>query len=252
MTGAACVSKERVPASLRIRPKSPRNHVQFIPSRFGARCGRAGRRSHVSYDGRSVRFQRARARFPAHPLERSACKSGSDFSFFPKAPEIRATIRRQRPAEFPFRLLKLPGSRKRENRLPATVQAIVPGAWEPLNQSAAALSGSFAPTYRFENLEIRKGFLRFPNLNLEQNPSLTTLAIESKLPLAKQLARGGARPPRPSGKTAARGVCRNMALQILRAVVYLSLMTVCGTGLSPCRTNAKGTQNARENFLLHF
>ena len=70
--------------------------------------------------------------------------------------------------------------------------------------------------------------------------------------LAKQLARGGARPPRSSGKTAARGACRNMALQILRAVVYLSLMTVCGTGLSPCRTNAKGTQNARENFLLHF
>lgn len=53
-------------------------------------------------------------------------------------------------------------------------------------------------------------------------------------------------------KTAARGACRNMALQILRAVVYLNLMTVCGTGLSPCRTNAKGTQNARENFLLHF
>ena len=53
---------------------------------------------------------------------------------------------------------------------------------EPLNQSAAALGGSFAPTYWFENLEIRKGFLRFPNLNLEQNPSLTTLAIESELP----------------------------------------------------------------------
>ena len=48
---------------------------------------------------------------------------------------------------------------------------------EPLNQSATALSGSFVPAYRFENLEIRKGFLRFPNLNLEQNPSLTTLAI---------------------------------------------------------------------------
>ena len=48
---------------------------------------------------------------------------------------------------------------------------------EPLNKSSAALSGPFAPTYRFENLEIRKGFLRFPNLNLEQNPSLTTLAI---------------------------------------------------------------------------
>ena len=48
---------------------------------------------------------------------------------------------------------------------------------EPLNKSSAALSGPFSPTYRFENLEIRKGFLRFPNLNLEQNPSLTTLAI---------------------------------------------------------------------------
>ena len=52
----------------------------------------------------------------------------------------------------------------------------------PLNQSAAALSGSYAPTFRFENLEIRKGFLRFPNLNLEQNPLLTALAIESELP----------------------------------------------------------------------
>ena len=38
---------------------------------------------------------------------------------------------------------------------------------EPLNKSSAALSGSFAPTYRFENLEIHKVFLRFPNLNLE-------------------------------------------------------------------------------------
>ena len=48
---------------------------------------------------------------------------------------------------------------------------------EPLIKSAAALSGSFAPTYWFENLEIHKVFLRFPNLNLEQNPLLTTLAI---------------------------------------------------------------------------
>jgi hypothetical protein len=48
---------------------------------------------------------------------------------------------------------------------------------EPLNKSAAALSGSFAPTDRFENLEIRKGFLRFPNLTLEQKPPLTALAI---------------------------------------------------------------------------
>jgi hypothetical protein len=53
---------------------------------------------------------------------------------------------------------------------------------EALNQSAAALSGSFAPAYRFENLERHKVFLRFPNLNLEQNPSLTALAIESELP----------------------------------------------------------------------
>ena len=37
MTDAAYVSKERVPASLRIRPKSPRNYVQLIPSRLGAR-----------------------------------------------------------------------------------------------------------------------------------------------------------------------------------------------------------------------
>ena len=48
---------------------------------------------------------------------------------------------------------------------------------EPLKKSAAALSGSFAPTDRFENLEIHKGFLQFSNLDLEQNPSLTTLAI---------------------------------------------------------------------------
>ena len=43
-------------------------------------------------------------------------------------------------------------------------------AKEPLNQSAAALSGSFAPTCRFENLEIHKVFLQFPNLNLETKP----------------------------------------------------------------------------------
>ena len=48
---------------------------------------------------------------------------------------------------------------------------------EPLNKSSAALSGSFAPTDRFENFEIHKVFLQFPNLNLEQNPSLTALAI---------------------------------------------------------------------------
>ena len=53
---------------------------------------------------------------------------------------------------------------------------------KPLNQSAAAVSGSFVPADRFENLEKRKGFLRFSNLNLKQNPSLTALAIESELP----------------------------------------------------------------------
>ena len=80
------------------------------------------------------------------------------------------------------------------------------GPREPLNQSAAALSGSFAPTYRFENLEIlrsrwrlcrltdaacplrvHKVFLQFPNLNLEQNPSLTALAIESEVPQENKL-----------------------------------------------------------------
>jgi hypothetical protein len=56
----------------------------------------------------------------------------------------------------------------------AAVQARVPlpvsRTREPLNQSAAALSGFFAPTCRFENLEIRKGFLQFSNLNLNKIP----------------------------------------------------------------------------------
>ena len=47
---------------------------------------------------------------------------------------------------------------------------------EPLNKLAAALDGSFAATFRFENLEIHKVFLRFSNLNSEQNLSLTALA----------------------------------------------------------------------------
>ena len=47
---------------------------------------------------------------------------------------------------------------------------------EPLNKSAAADSGSFAPTFRFENLEIHKVFLRFSNLILQQNLSPTALA----------------------------------------------------------------------------
>ena len=36
-----------------------------------------------------------------------------------------------------------------------------------INRLRRALSGSFAPTDRFENLEIHRVFLRFPNLNLE-------------------------------------------------------------------------------------
>ena len=73
--------------------------------------------------------------------------------------------------------------------------------WEPLNKSSAALSGSFAPTYRFENLEIHKVFLRFPNLNLEQNPSLTTLAIESEVPLKNDAERHRAKNNRIKQKT---------------------------------------------------
>ena len=66
---------------------------------------------------------------------------------------------------------------------------------EPLNKSAAALSGSFAPTYRFENLEILRSRWRlcrltdaacplrvhkvhphFPNLALTKNLSPSVLA----------------------------------------------------------------------------
>ena len=56
-------------------------------------------------------------------------------------------------------------------------------ARKPLNQSAAAPVGLFAPAYR---LEIRKGFLRAPSLHLEQNPSLAALAIESENPKIKR------------------------------------------------------------------
>ena len=41
-----------------------------------------------------------------------------------------------------------------------------PNGWrtrEPLNKSAAALSGSFVPAYRFENLEINQKNIRNPN-----------------------------------------------------------------------------------------
>ena len=85
---------------------------------------------------------------------------------------------------------------------------------EPLNQSAAACSGSFAPTFRFENLEIRKGFLRFPNLDLEQNSSLTALVISSEVPqiTSDELRKARQRFPKPTHanrpKSPALSVCR--------------------------------------------
>ena len=72
---------------------------------------------------------------------------------------------------------------------------------EPLNQSAAALSGSFAPTDRFENLEIRKGFLRFPNLNLETKSladrSCDLIRASLKFQSVPQRHRHGASPEAP-------------------------------------------------------
>ena len=53
---------------------------------------------------------------------------------------------------------------------------------EPLKKSAAALSGSLSQLI----LKIHKIFLRVPTLNLEQNPSLTALAIESEVPEKRQ------------------------------------------------------------------
>ena len=100
---------------------------------------------------------------------------------------------------------------------------------EALKKSAAALSGSFVPAYRFENIEIHKGFLQVSNLNSEQNPSLTTLAISSELPrnLLKSLKAPTARQilhetaqhtgfliqyfNRKSVSDAARGICLRVA-----------------------------------------
>ena len=68
----------------------------------------------------------------------------------------------------PFRLDSKAGKMVSVHDIEAAYREVVGHSIrEPLNKSAAALSGPFAPTYRFENLEIRKGFLRFPNLNLE-------------------------------------------------------------------------------------
>ena len=84
---------------------------------------------------------------------------------------------------------------KRTITLPRSEAASRSIPMEPLNQSAAALSGSFAPTDRFENLEIlrsrwrlcrltdaacplrvHKVFLRFSNLGLAKNLSPNLLA----------------------------------------------------------------------------
>ena len=47
---------------------------------------------------------------------------------------------------------------------------------ETLIESSAAAAGSFAPTLQFCKLEIHKVFLRFQNLNLEQNLSPSAFA----------------------------------------------------------------------------
>ncbi|MBR2048550.1 MAG: hypothetical protein IJ960_08140, partial [Oscillospiraceae bacterium] len=55
----------------------------------------------------------------------------------------------------------------------------------PLNKSSAAADGSFDPTYPFENREIHKVFLRFPNFNLGQNLSPSALAGLIRASLSK-------------------------------------------------------------------
>ena len=84
-------------------------------------------------------------------------------------PVFLPTAAFQQAAVFAFRKIFISGARickapckKRQQEGIAAAKAK-----EPLNQSSAALSGSFAPTYWFENLEIHKAFLQFPNLNLE-------------------------------------------------------------------------------------
>ena len=62
------------------------------------------------------------------------------------------------------------------NRLTGIVEENRPFAMEPLNKSSAAADGSFDPTFQFENREIHKAFLRFPNFNLGQNLSPSALA----------------------------------------------------------------------------
>ena len=57
---------------------------------------------------------------------------------------------------------------------------------ETLNKWPSALSESFVPTFRFEELEIHKVFLRFPNLNLEQNLSPIALGDFIRASLAYQ------------------------------------------------------------------
>jgi len=47
---------------------------------------------------------------------------------------------------------------------------------ETLIKSSSAISGSFAPTFAYKNLEIHTVFLRFLTQNLRQNLSLPALA----------------------------------------------------------------------------
>ena len=84
-------------------------------------------------------------------------------------------------------VLQIPSCRKSPRRVIARSAA----TWQSkkaLNKSAVADSGSFVPTFRFENLEIHKVFLQFSNLNLEQNPSLTALADLFRASLIRKIS----------------------------------------------------------------
>ncbi len=197
MTGAACVSKERVPASLRIRPKSPRNHVQLISSRFGARCGRAGRRSHVSYDGRSVRFQRARARFPAHPAEKSP--ESCAVHFFP----VRGAMRTRRAAV--ARLLMTDAAYVSKERVPASLRIRMSEALAKAGRAFFLSESSRDPR---PDPQATVGGIPVPVIKIARKPETPKAGRPIVCDrtgncsgrLAKQLARGGTCPPRSSGK----------------------------------------------------
>ena len=86
-----------------------------------------------------------------------------------KIPIFLPTAAFQQAAVFAFRkifisrarICKAPCKKRQQEGIAAAK------AKEPLNKSSATLSGPFAPTYWFENLEIHKEFLQFSNLNLE-------------------------------------------------------------------------------------